>query len=73
VELPDDVVRSPAALCTAAHVVQYLSQVDPEAASRVKARYKCFDRYGADTMAYAYAVSGLLSHQATAQLLGASV
>ncbi|KAI3430472.1 hypothetical protein D9Q98_005067 [Chlorella vulgaris] len=56
VELPDDVVRSPAALCTAAHVVQYLSQVDPEAASRVKARYKCFDRYGADTMAYAYAV-----------------
>eukprot|EP00887_Chlorella_sp_A99_P007234 scaffold2.g7234.t1 len=37
-------------------VVDYLCQVDPEAASRAAKRYQCFDRYGADTMAYAMAV-----------------
>ncbi|EFN51233.1 hypothetical protein CHLNCDRAFT_141245 [Chlorella variabilis] len=41
---------------SAAKVVEFLSGVDQDAAIRAKARFQCFDRYGADTMAYAYAV-----------------
>lgn len=38
--------------------MEFLSGVDQDAAIRAKARFQCFDRYGADTMAYAYAVGG---------------
>jgi erythromycin esterase-like protein len=41
---------------SAAKVVEYLERADPEAARRAKSRYACFDSFGADTMAYAYAV-----------------
>ena len=40
---------------SAAWVVEYLKKVDPEAASRVKERYQCFDRYGEDAQDYARA------------------
>jgi erythromycin esterase-like protein len=36
-------------------VLGYLDRVDPEAASRARARYGCFEHFGKDTTAYAYA------------------
>ena len=33
-------------------VVSYLDKVDPDAASRARARYACFDHYGEDSQAY---------------------
>jgi len=38
-------------------VVAYLRKVDPVAADSAKARYACFDRFGAETQAYAYATA----------------
>jgi erythromycin esterase-like protein len=34
-------------------VLRYLDQVDPEAARRARARYRCFDRFGEDAQRYA--------------------
>jgi erythromycin esterase-like protein len=36
-------------------VVRFLEQVDPEAATRARYRYSCFDAFGEDTQAYGYA------------------
>jgi erythromycin esterase-like protein len=36
-------------------VLGYLERVDPEAARRARARYSCFEHFGEDTTAYAYA------------------
>ena len=36
-------------------VLLYLSKVDPEAATRARYRYSCFDHYGEDTQTYGYA------------------
>jgi erythromycin esterase-like protein len=36
-------------------VIAYLAKVDPEAASRARARYGCFDHFVEDTQAYGYA------------------
>jgi len=36
-------------------VVRFLERVDPEAASRARYRYSCFDAFGEDTQAYGYA------------------
>jgi erythromycin esterase-like protein len=36
-------------------VLTYLDTVDPEAASRARARYACFDHFGKDEQAYGYA------------------
>ena len=36
-------------------VLQYLTKVDPEAARRARARYACFDEFGAEPQAYGYA------------------
>jgi erythromycin esterase-like protein len=36
-------------------VLRYLREVDPDAAKRAEHRYACFDHYGEDTQAYAYA------------------
>ena len=41
-----------------AAVVDYLDDVDPEAARRARARYGCFDHFGDDAQAYGY-VTGL--------------
>lgn len=36
-------------------VIAYLSKVDPDAAQRARERYACFDHFGPDVEAYAYA------------------
>ncbi|HEX6184468.1 MAG TPA: erythromycin esterase family protein [Pyrinomonadaceae bacterium] len=36
-------------------VLGYLDKVDPEAARRARGRYSCFEHFGEDTTAYAYA------------------
>jgi erythromycin esterase-like protein/predicted phosphoribosyltransferase len=36
-------------------VLAYLSKVDPDAASRARARYACFDQFGGEPQAYGYA------------------
>jgi erythromycin esterase-like protein/predicted phosphoribosyltransferase len=38
-------------------VIQYLAHVDPEAATRARHRYACFDRFGADPQGYAEGTS----------------
>ena len=38
-------------------VLDYLDQVDPEAAQRARSRYACFDHFGEDSQAYGYAAS----------------
>ncbi|HUS15702.1 MAG TPA: erythromycin esterase family protein [Chloroflexia bacterium] len=38
-------------------VLSYLDRVDPEAASRARFRYGCFDHFGEDTQAYGHAAS----------------
>lgn len=38
-------------------VLEYLDQVDPDAAQRARSRYACFDHYGEDSQAYGYAAS----------------
>jgi len=38
-------------------VLEYLDGVDPEAAARARRRYSCFEHFGEDTTAYAYAAS----------------
>jgi erythromycin esterase-like protein len=56
-----------------AEVVRFLEQVDPEAASRARYRYSCFDAFGEDTQAYGYAAEFGLTQscedQAVQQLL----
>lgn len=39
------------------HVVDYLRKVDPDAVTRAKERYACFDVFGEDMQAYGYASS----------------
>lgn len=38
-------------------VINYLENVDPDAAKRARYRYSCFDHYGEDPQTYGYAVS----------------
>jgi erythromycin esterase-like protein len=38
-------------------VLGYLEKVDPEAARRARRRYSCFEHFGEDTTAYAYAAA----------------
>jgi erythromycin esterase-like protein/predicted phosphoribosyltransferase len=38
-------------------VIGYLTTVDPEAATRARARYACFDQFADDAQAYGYATS----------------
>jgi erythromycin esterase-like protein len=38
-------------------VLSYLNKVDPEGASRARARYACFDRFGDEMQQYGYAAS----------------
>jgi len=40
-----------------AHVIEYLDQVDPEAAKRARYRYSCFEHAGEDPQAYGYATT----------------
>jgi erythromycin esterase-like protein len=38
-------------------VIAYLDKIDPDAATRARARYACFDHFAGDSHAYGYAVS----------------
>ncbi|HEY2846688.1 MAG TPA: erythromycin esterase family protein [Pyrinomonadaceae bacterium] len=38
-------------------VLAYLDKIDPEAASRARDRYSCFEHFGEDTQAYGYATA----------------
>lgn len=40
---------------SAAAVLSYLDEVDPDAARRARYRYSCFDQFGEDSQAYGYA------------------
>src|SRR5574338_492577 len=42
-------------------VLTYLDKIDPEAASRARARYACFEHFGKDEQAYGYATGLRLS------------
>ena len=42
-------------------VLNYLERVDPEAATRARYRYSCFDHFGEDSQAYGYAANFDLS------------
>src|SRR5688572_1610532 len=54
-------------------VIRFLEKVDPEAASRARYRYSCFDAFGEDTQAYgdaaSFGVSPTCEDQAVQQLL----
>jgi erythromycin esterase-like protein len=54
-------------------VLHYLDEVDPEAATRARYRYGCFEHYGEDTQAYGYAagfgITPSCEDQAVQQLL----
>ncbi|KAI0335983.1 hypothetical protein GY45DRAFT_1316007 [Cubamyces sp. BRFM 1775] len=39
---------------SAQQVIEYLEKVDPEGAKAARKRYNCFERFGEDTMRYAY-------------------
>jgi erythromycin esterase-like protein len=56
-----------------AAVLAYLGKVDPDAASRARARYNCFEMFGDDPQAYGYAsslgVSRDCENEVVAQLL----
>jgi len=51
-------------------VVEYLEQVDPELASRARARYACFDQFGDDSQRYGYATTLGLSADCEREVLG---
>ena len=54
-------------------VIRFLEKVDPEAATRARYRYSCFDAFGEDTQAYGYAaefgVTRSCEDQAVQQLI----
>jgi erythromycin esterase-like protein len=45
-----------------AAVLNYLKQVDPEAAKRARDRYSCLEHFGEDTLSYGYATTLQLSN-----------
>jgi erythromycin esterase-like protein len=51
-------------------VLEFLDQVDPEAARRARYRYSCFDNFGEDTQAYGYAASFGLSKSCENEVVG---
>jgi erythromycin esterase-like protein len=50
-------------------VINYLDEVDPEAARRARYRYGCFDHFGEDTQAYGYAAELGLSQSCESEAL----
>jgi len=50
-------------------VLKYLAVVDPEAASRARARYSCFDQFGTDPQGYGYAASMGLAPSCEAEVV----
>ncbi|MGI8467127.1 MAG: erythromycin esterase family protein [Pyrinomonadaceae bacterium] len=50
-------------------VLNYLDKTDPEAASRARYRYSCFDHYGEDAQRYGYAASFDLSKSCETEVI----
>ncbi|HVF87876.1 MAG TPA: erythromycin esterase family protein, partial [Pyrinomonadaceae bacterium] len=50
-------------------VLNYLDNVDPEAAKRARHRYSCFEHFGEDTQAYGYAASSGLAEPCEEEVL----
>jgi len=50
-------------------VLTYLDKIDPEAASRARARYACFDHFGKDEHAYGYATALGLSESCEQEVI----
>jgi erythromycin esterase-like protein/predicted phosphoribosyltransferase len=51
-------------------VLSYLHKVDPDAAARARMRYACFDRFGDEMQAYAYAAGSGLSPSCEQEVVG---
>ena len=51
-------------------VLAYLHKVDPDAAQRAKRRYACFDRFGDEMQAYAYAAGSGLTPSCENEVVG---
>ena len=51
-------------------VLAYLAKVDPDAARRARARYACFDRFGDEMQAYAYASTLGVSDSCEREVVG---
>ncbi|HVF28921.1 MAG TPA: erythromycin esterase family protein [Pyrinomonadaceae bacterium] len=51
-------------------VLNYLDEVDPDAAKRARHRYSCFEHFGEDTQAYGYAASSGLAEPCEEEVLG---
>jgi erythromycin esterase-like protein len=50
-------------------VLRYLHTVDPEAESRARSRYACFDQFGDDPQAYGYAATSGIAHDCEAEVM----
>jgi erythromycin esterase-like protein len=50
-------------------VLGYLDKIDPEAASRARDRYSCFDHFGEDTQTYGYAAGFGLSESCEGEVV----
>ncbi len=50
-------------------VLQYLREVDPEAAERARERYACFDQFGSDPQTYGYATTAGLAASCEAEVV----
>jgi erythromycin esterase-like protein len=48
-------------------VLEYLDNVDPEAARRARYRYSCFDHFGEDSQAYGYATAADIAEPCEAE------
>src|SRR5438105_5108520 len=51
-------------------VLNYLNQIDPEAAKRARYRYSCFEHFGEDTQAYGYAASFGIAESCEREVIG---
>jgi len=50
-------------------VLNYLAEIDPEAAKRARYRYSCFEHFGDDTQAYGYAATFDLSESCEREVI----
>src|SRR5947208_7286471 len=51
-------------------VLDYINQIDPEAAKRARYRYSCFEHFAEDTQAYGYAASFGITESCEREVIG---
>jgi erythromycin esterase-like protein/predicted phosphoribosyltransferase len=51
-------------------VLSYLNKVDPESATRARARYSCFDHFGDDPQVYGYATTSGIAEPCENEVVG---